>query len=520
VAKLFFMPGDGKIHLPYLLMALGKARFEGRLKLLEGKVERVVMFRAGAPVNVLSNLQEETLGRLLVEEGRIGEEQYRRLLDHMVKTGQRAGEALVALGFVTPQEVYASLELQCRRKLRHCFRMADFSFEVHKEAIPVESVLATMDISSEILAGIEECYSVDRLLGEFPVDEETVFKRRAQPAAGGLRLGPAEQRLLNRIGSGNSLIKLQAQEKDLRLLLARLYALHALDLIEATGVSWPPLEDLELGVEAPRSSTGEVKALPEVEIDLEEEEKPLTLKNVLQAASIDEKLAGKLLTADRDDYFKLLEIEPTGDARQVQQAYRDVVQRFGLDKIAEHYQSPSSRQAAQLLLKRLNAALAALRNDQACREYMQQLVGRPAPAAPSPRLLADVEAQKGEQALAARNYAQAMECFDRAIGIYPGEPGYHFKLGLAGYFDALDKTAADSPLPDRVRKPLLKVLALSPGHSEARLYLAYISKRNGELERALKEFKIVLQFDPQNERAQREIKQLERQMAARKDKRK
>jgi len=514
------MLGDGKIHLPYLLMALVKARFEGRLKLMEGNVERVVIFRAGTAVNVISNLQEETLGRLLVEEGRISEEQYRHLLDHMVKTGQRAGEALVVLGFITPQEVYASLELQCRRKLRHCFRMADFSFELQKEAVPVESVLTTIDISSEVVAAIGECYSVDRLLGEFPVDEETVFKRRAQHAAGGFRLGPAEQRLLNRIGSGNSLIKLQTQEKDLRLLLARLYTLHALDLIEASGVSWPPLQDLELGIEGPSSSPAEAEALPEVEIDLEEEEKPLTLTNVMQASHLDEQLAKKVLTADRDDYFKLLEIDPTADARLVQQAYRDLIKRFRLDKISEHYQSASSRQAAQMLLKRLNAALESLRDDQSCLQYLQQLVGQPAQAAPSPRLLADVEAQKGEQALAARNYSLAMECFDRAIGIYPGEPGYHFKLGLAGYFDVLDKTPAQSPLPDRVRKPLLKVLALSPGHSEARLYLAYISKRNGDLERALKEFKSVLQFDPQNERAKKEIKQLEHQLATRKDERK
>ena len=56
-----------QIGFPHLLGALAEACFEGSLGLWEGKVRRSVIFFEGMPVNVISGLQEETLGRILLQ---------------------------------------------------------------------------------------------------------------------------------------------------------------------------------------------------------------------------------------------------------------------------------------------------------------------------------------------------------------------------------------------------------------------------------------------------------------------
>ncbi|MBW1871463.1 MAG: hypothetical protein JRJ19_05325, partial [Deltaproteobacteria bacterium] len=102
--------------------------------------------------------------------------------------------------------------------------------------------------------------------------------------------------------------------------------------------------------------------------------------------------------------------------------------------------------------------------------------------------------------------------YDAAIGLYPEEPSYYFNFGLAGYLKAMDETPAEEQLPDLVRKPFLKAVAIKPSYDQARLYLGYISKRNGDFRRALKEFQSAIDCNPRNKRAASEIRVMKKRL--------
>jgi len=516
------MDEERKLYLPYLLSALSRASFEGELTLMEGGVQRILLVRGGKPVNVISRLQEETLGRILLEEGKISSVDYNKLLDQLVKTKKRAGELLVGMGLLAPQDVFLALEFQTRKKLLNCFKMVDIGFSLEQKSIPPEQMIANLEVEEAIFTGVQTTYSVDRLLSEFPVDEETVFQSRRLPQERTVKMGPRENKLYRSIGTGSPMNKLMAVESDLQQLLSTLYALHALHLVDVAGVSRPSVKDLELpGLEdeepAPETDLEPApQAVPRTEPEPEPESFPRshTLDDVLHSNGVSPLLAEKVLSLGRGDHFAVLETHRDIPAHELKSVFFAVLRKYKLQDIDSSYSSDKDREMAQRLLDRATVAYRELENEETRKAYLQalkqneDLQSREVP----PRILADVEAQKGELACGAKRYGEAMDFYVEAIKLYPNEPSYHFQLGLAAYKKILGEIPEAQKIPDRIRKPFLKAMAMNPRYDMPRLYLGYISKRNGDLKRALKEFEGVAECNPENSRAKSEIRILKRRL--------
>jgi len=516
------MDEEGKLHLPYLLEALQRASFEGGLTLMEGDVQRIILLRAGKPVNVISRLQEETLGRILLEEGKLSSTDYNRLLDQLVKTKKPAGELLISMGLLGPQDVFLALEFQTRKKLLNCFKMVDFGFSLEQKPIPPEQMIANLEVEETVFAGIQTAYSVDRLLSEFPVDEETVFKSRKPPQGRTIKMGPRENKLYRTIGTGCPMGKLMAIEGDLQQLLSVLYAFHALYLVDVSGIGRPSTSDLELdGLEA-ETPPGPVEQPREVEpAEPTERETPSetpsrapTLDDVLRANGVTPLLAQKFLALVRGDHFAVLEVSRDIQTHELKSAFYALLRKYKLQDVNSSYTTEKDRDMAQRLLDRATVAYRELENEETREAYVQALAqnedlqSREVPT----RILADVQAQKGELACGAKRYDEAIGHYREAIKLYPNEPSYHFQLGLAGYKQAMGEIPETQRIPDHIRKPFLKAMAMNPRYDMPRLYLGYISKRNGDLKRALKEFEGVLECNPENSRAHSEIRILKKRL--------
>jgi tetratricopeptide (TPR) repeat protein len=79
----------------------------------------------GVPVLAEEGTLGETLGRLLLREGRLSQEQYAHIIAHMTKSMMgseqlRFGEVAVALGYLTTEQVDDALAMQVRRKVIRC----------------------------------------------------------------------------------------------------------------------------------------------------------------------------------------------------------------------------------------------------------------------------------------------------------------------------------------------------------------------------------------------------------------
>ena len=488
-------------RFPFLLGALAEACFEGSLRLQEGKVQRSVIFFEGMPVNVISGLQEETLGRILMEEGKLTSEDYSRLLDEMVETQKSCGELLVSMGFFEPGEVLSVLELQVSRKLLNCFKMGDFQYELQDKLVPPGLVVARLDPAEMMFAGIRGGYSLERLMAEFPVDDQTVFTLRESI----VELNPEEQSLEARvhesIGEEAGLDAFRDIVEDFEHLVGILYGLFSLGRVDASGIERPPA-----GLSGVTPALK--KAKPE-EDEIVAELEPAPLEDE-QASP---KLAEKVLSLNRADHFSVLGIERDAPPAEIQSAFYQLLKTYYLHDVDSVYPGKKDRDFARQLLDRAAEAYRELSDEKNRAAYLVALEKDDGTArAVPPRVLADIEAQKGELALGTRRYPEAQELFSNAIDMYPVEPSYYHKLGLATYFQALEDVSAEEQLPEDVREPFDTAIVMNPRYDPAHLYLGYISRRNGELDRALEEFCRALECNPENELAREAVRSLEKQL--------
>ncbi|NMB73668.1 MAG: hypothetical protein GYA21_00905 [Myxococcales bacterium] len=509
-----------KLYLPYLFDALHRARFAGTLKLQEGQIERVVFLHEGQPVQVQSRLQEETLGRVLLDEKKITPEQYQEMLQRIIQTRRPAGEILIAMGVMGPQDVFAALEFQARKRLNNCFKMKDFGFSLEAKPVPPEHLIVHLNIAEVIFSGIRVAYSLDRLLSEFPVDEDTVFmapQDRTLPP-----LGPKDERVYRAVKSGTALSRLMKLQPDIKALVTTLYALHALRLIEASGIARPSVRDLELpGLEddapvtipsAEQAAAGPDSEPPAVEPAAEDFSAP-TLVDMERFLKVNPLLAEKCLVMGREDHFALLGVSRQERGQGLRAAYFRLLRTYHLQDIDRYYQTIKEREMAHQLLDRATLAYRELDDAQSREAYLASLASRTArsEAAVPVRVRADVEAQKGELFLAAKRFDAAIDAFQQAIAMYPEDPGYHYRLGLGLYHRESAAVPADQPLPESVIEPLLKALTIDPRFSPAHLQLGYFFKRNRAFDRALAHFRKALECDPTCKPAQSESRYLEKE---------
>ena len=279
----------------------------------------------------------------------------------------------------------------------------------------------------------------------------------------------------------------------------------ALGLVEASGIERPQASFLGVAPAAEKAPPEE-EDLPELE--------PAPLEDE-QASP---KLAEKVLSLNRADHFSVLGIERDAAPATIQSAFYQLLKTYYLHDVDSVYSGKKDRDFARQLLDRAAVAYRELSDEKNRAAYLQALekddgTERAVP----PRVLADIEAQKGELALGTRRYLEAQKLFSTAIDMYPVEPSYYHKLGLASYFKALEDVPPEEQLSEEVREPFDTAVVMNPRYDPAHLYLGYISRRNGELDQALEEFCRALECNPDNEQAREAVRSLEKQIQEEED---
>jgi curved DNA-binding protein CbpA len=407
-----------------------------------------------------------------------------------------------------PGEVLSALELQVRRKLLNCFKMANFDFELQDKLVPPGLVVARLDPSGMMFEGIRGSYSLERMMDEFPVDDQTVFTAREGVVELTREAQSPEARVYGSIGEGAGLDAFRDIVDDFEHLMSILYGLFSLGLVDASGIQRP-----ETGF--PGAATAIEKIPPEEDVP---DDVPGGTPADLEPAPVEDeqaspKLAEKVLRLNRADHFSVLGIERDATPDEIQSAFYQLLKTYYLHDVDSIYSGKKDRDFARQLLDRATVAYRELSDKKNRAAYLVALekddgTERAVP----PRVLADIEAQKGELALGTRRYPEAQNLFSTAIDMYPVEPGYYHKLGLATYFQALEDLPAEERLPEEVREPFETAIVMNPRYDPAHLYLGYISRRNGELDQALEEFCRALECNPGNELAREAVRSLERQL--------
>jgi tetratricopeptide (TPR) repeat protein len=515
------MAPPDRIPLPYLLGGMWQTSFTGTLFLSEGDIERSIILSAGQPVQVHSQLQDETLGRMLLEQERITEQQYDTMLTQMSHTGKPAGELLVAMNLMSAQEVLVALDSQVRLKLNNCFRFHDFHYRLERHPVDLDVNAVWLNPIEVIIEGIRNSYNEERLRIEFPVADDTQLAGAPASQVRMARMSKALREFFTRLERGVVLAQLLVSAEDHFQIYCTLYGLHALDLIIASGIGRPDLSHVGLSIppdlsEEPVEPVGESQDEPGIEDQALEFDIDVTRSvEVPQpeppAPILDPKLAEKVLAASRQDFFSLLEIEPQTSGEDLVSAHCRLVDDYNLDHIEQSYDTPREKELARRLLEKATAAYKTLADDEARLQYLQELQQdvETANADIPPRIIAELEAQIGKRCICANEYDNAIRHFETAIDLYPNEPSYYCYIGQVRYCRILEEADTSQAIHEDARIPFRRALQIDPNYDEPWVFMGFISKHNQENERAHAEFSRALAINPNNHTARSELAAIE-----------
>lgn len=241
--------------LPAVLFDLLHAQATGRLHLKRRRVRKTVELMVGHPRSVTSTARDETLGHFLVTFGALTEEQHKIAVRQAAKTKRKLADVLIALKYLTPEQMIARLTALTSYKLMQSLRWPDGQWRFE----PIDAQRGPrggnpIDMITVVLQGLRHTASRDTV-PERVVDIEhnpLAFTQRGQELMPAIRQHLSE-RLVDCFHEGDTvrdLVQKGVERSELFM------ALDALILCDALEAKEPMFSDMV--VEAPASrETGE-----------------------------------------------------------------------------------------------------------------------------------------------------------------------------------------------------------------------------------------------------------------------
>ena len=149
------------MSLPDLLQFLAAGRKSGTLKFDQGKITKQVYFKNGKIVGSKSNDPREYLGQVLLHYGKVDEIQLKIARELQRTSGAKLGEVLVEQGFLSDEEVLATLKTRTLDAIYDLFVWTEGDFEFYDdEPLPDDLILIEVEPNNVVMEGI---YRIDEL---------------------------------------------------------------------------------------------------------------------------------------------------------------------------------------------------------------------------------------------------------------------------------------------------------------------------------------------------------------------
>jgi Domain of unknown function (DUF4388) len=474
--------------LPLLLHALF---CEGRTVTLELKLrglEKRIQFEGGSPVACRSNLLHETLGKFLVEKGKLTEARYQEALQGSVQTGKRMGEWLVAQGAIQPFELYRLMQANLAIRILDAFRWSEATWRLTGESEAAELALR-MNPAQLVLTGVSGFSPFEVVATQLAFTDEQRFALVPRPPheLSRLKLDPREARLVTTLRRRPTFEEItRTTGLEVEEALRRLYALATLGFVDFA--ERVPQAATPGAAVAPAPDAAEPAAAP---LPKESDE----LKNAL---------ASDYLAHRARDPFDLLGLPEAADAAQARRAFLELADRFS----PLRFRSADLREKAEALLAARARAFGALSDADQATLWRRRRAGTAeaarAPTRPSTEeqfriqtdlLDAAAQFEEGRRRLAAGNPRGALEYFQYAADIEP-RAAHHAHLAWARFLVAPERNAR------LALGELVEVARKEPGCVEAHRFAADVLKAQGRWAEAEASYRRAFQLDPADRRSQ------------------
>lgn len=138
------LPNEGvfeELRYPALLSRARTEAFTGSIRMqLPGDTTRTIYVRNGLPVGFTTSEPGEKIGKVLVSQGRISDDQYVKAATRMVERGIKLSEALVDLGLIDAETLEVEIRNLTRDQIIAGFELVQGRFTVQTGDAPPERV--------------------------------------------------------------------------------------------------------------------------------------------------------------------------------------------------------------------------------------------------------------------------------------------------------------------------------------------------------------------------------------------
>ncbi len=466
---------------PLLLMAIFRARETGVLSLEREMGTRTIYFLSGVPVFIASANRQENLGRLLVDRGKITEEQYQKAVQFMQSNQVRQGEALVQLGFLTSQGLYQALQDQAHEKLVQGFGWDDGAYAFARNQNFLDKItLLELDAHAAVAEGIRRFYGIEQLGPLFEAFQKTYPRTNDTFIRYGdrLKLSPAERRVASMLHGEEAVRELAASPSvEIRDLLKCLALLLVCDMAALLPEPWEGDESGGFG----KGRSDEIRP-PSKE---DEQMRDIILENYLRICSF--------------NYFQILGVKPDSPQELVQKQYEKLSAKYHPDNYKKFNLGGVAAKLEEIFLK-IELAYRTLSSSRGRTDY-ESFLKKSADMIRSDltaTLGAEMEYFRAQDLLEQGNYDAAVDSLRTAVKQNPLEAEYHTLLGVALF-------RADPANSLEARSHMSRALAIEPNNGSALAELGRIYAFESKHQMARKHFEAALRVRPNDEALKRDL---------------
>ena len=486
---------------PSVVRDLWKTRASGILHVSQGATAKRLMFKNGDIVFAGTNRKDERLGERLLRAGMIKPSVLDLACRVMVRSGQRLGETIVELGFVSPWEMQWWVAEQIKSIIFSVFSWdsGDYHFEPTEEPVEPDLILElkTAEVIWEGARRISDIEAVHKGIG----DTSSVL-RLADGDRLGIPVGQEEGFILSKV-DGRATISdvLGASPLEKEDTLRRLYALLLADVVERTREEPTPVKQ---------------PVLEEAEDSGEDE-------NRFRDAVLARWAAMKF-----GNFYDRLGVDVHASAESIDEAYRSVMKSLEpeshyadrledlkrrLDKVRlqveEAYRAlsdPKRRRAydASQGCSSPDSTLTPMSEEQPAPEESSRTMSGSGDSSSS---MASAVIRGDQEATfhygGAQRHARAGRYFD---AIASASEAVQLDAATAKYQRLLAQLLAENPsCAEASREHFKKAIAIDPSDTEAYLGLAILLERSGMPGKARGVYKKLLDVDPDNAAARAKL---------------
>jgi len=471
------------VSLTKILVSLNRNRKTGTLITKIPVFTKKVYLMKGDAIFASSTYEDDRLGEMLIKAGKITLEQYDESVELLKKTGKRQGAILVERGYLSPKDLFWGVKYQVKEIIYSMFQFEDATFEFQEGGIPQQEVITLkMSMGNLIYEGVKRIDNWTRIKKEMP-HADIVLKLSTDPVSlfQDIELSQQDRKILSII-DGTKTIKQLISSSWIGSFEATkiLYVLWSMGVVK------------ERGEEAARI----------IEV-VEEAEEMLSFEEILQPVPEEE---GAFIQKVEELYMRLdsmsdrefLEVDEDADEETMKKQYYRLTREFHPDRYFSSAE-PTMKDKLTAIFDAISSAYETLK------ETAKKKKEEPPPVQEKPEeevtIAQDAEKHfnQGVGAFKKKDFKSAIKSLRLATQLGPKQAKYWSYLSLF-----LTK------IPDKLKEAedaLREAITLEPYNPEHYVNLGMIYLKGGSKKKARNQFEKALKFDPENEKANKGIKQ-------------